>query len=357
MTEKIVVAGALGLSGSAVVAHGESLGWDIVGLSRRTQPASERTTYLGVDLASAESCRALRDVRDVTAVVFCALYESPDLLGGWFDPAHTEINVRMLRNLLDALEGHNPGLRHVTVLQGAKADGVHLGPTHPPAKERQPRHMHPNFYWAQEDLLRERAADARWNWTIFRPQAILGLATGSPMNPLMYLGVYAAISRELGLPLIFPGTGEDVVLEATDARILAGAIAWAMQSPAAANEIFNVTNGDVYTWRGLWPELARVFGMEVGMTQPMPLTKVMRGKDEVWSRIVRRHGLQDIPLDKLVGSGWQTADFALSDRHGARAQLMSTIKIRQAGFGNCMDTIDSYVWWWRELQRSRLLPE
>ena len=65
---------------------------------------------------------------------------------------------------------------------------------------------------------------------------------------------------------------------------------------------------------------------------------------------------QPPPLDALVGSSWQSADFALSDRHGARSQLMSTIKIRQAGFADCIDTVDSYVWWWRDLQRRGLLP-
>ncbi|MGE4240963.1 SDR family oxidoreductase [Ramlibacter sp.] len=354
---KVVVAGALGLIGSSAVAHFESLGWEVVGLSRRAQASSSTTKYMAVDLTSAESCAQLAALRDVDAVVYGALYESPDLLGGWFDPKHTEINTGMLRNLLDALEPGNPGLRHVTAMQGAKAYGVHLGPTHPPLKERAPRHIHPNFYWTQEDLLRERGARRGWKWTVFRPQGILGLATGSAMNPLVYLGVYAAISRELGLPLVFPGTGEDVVLEATDARLLAKAIAWAIDSPSAADEIFNITNGDVYTFRGLWPELARVFGMETGLTQPMPLVKVMSGKDAVWSRIVQRHGLQDIALDTLVGASWQSADFALSDRHGARSQLMSTIKIRQAGFADCIDTVDSYSWWWRDLQKRKLLPD
>jgi nucleoside-diphosphate-sugar epimerase len=328
----------------------------VVGLSRRAHASTGATSYLSVDLTSEASCRQLEGLRDVSAVVYGALHENPDLLGGWFDPRHTETNVGMLRNLLDALEANNPGLRHVTVMQGAKAYGVHLGPTHPPLKERNPRHIHPNFYWAQEDLIRERGARKGWKWTVFRPQGVLGLATGSAMNPLIYLGVYAAISRELGLPLIFPGTGEDVVLEATDARILARAIAWAIGASAAHDEIFNITNGDVYTFRGLWPELARVFGMQVGLTQPMSLVKVMSGKDEVWSRIARRHGMQQIPLDALVGSSWQSADFALSDRLGARSQLMSTIKIRQAGFADCIDTLDSYAWWWRNLQERGVLP-
>jgi hypothetical protein len=37
-----------------------------------------------------------------------------------------------------------------------------------------------------------------------RPEAVCGYAVGNPMNLLMVISVYAAISKELGLPLRFP---------------------------------------------------------------------------------------------------------------------------------------------------------
>ena len=69
----------------------------------------------------------------------------------------------------------------------------------------------------------------------------------SAMNMIAAIGAYAAISRQLGLPLVYPGSGTRVT-EATDARLLARAIAWSGRTPAAANQIFNVANGDVFIW-------------------------------------------------------------------------------------------------------------
>ena len=68
--------------------------------------------------------------------------------------------------------------------------------------------------------------------------------------------------------LFYPGQGHRVT-EAIDVRVLARAIAWAGESPAAAGQIFNVTNGDVLVWQNLWPVIARQFGMEVGLPHPM----------------------------------------------------------------------------------------
>ena len=62
-----------------------------------------------------------------------------------------------------------PGLEHVTLLQGTKAYGGHVGPMVVPGRERAPRHPHENFYWRQEDLLRDMAGGDAFRWTILRP--------------------------------------------------------------------------------------------------------------------------------------------------------------------------------------------
>ncbi len=287
-------------------------------------------------------------------MVYAALYEKPDLTGGWLDDDQIAVNRAMLANLLDAVEPQNPGLRHVALLQGAKAYGVHLGQIPVPARESAPRHIHPNFYWAQEDLLADRQAGTGWSWTILRPQVVFGFAQASAMNMVAAAGAYAAISRELGLPLVYPGIGTRVT-EATDARLLARAIAWAGRTEAAANQTFNVTNGDVFTWENLWPVIARAFRMEVGRPHPMPLSRIMPGRAAAWQAIVARHGLRPLSLDRLVGASWQFADFAFSRTHST-ASLLSTIKIRQAGFGECIDTEASLAWWLADLQERRVLP-
>ena len=353
---KLLVAGALGIIGRAVLAHYENIGgWEIVGLSRRGADFPSKAHFISVDVRDPADCRAkLSELRGVTHVVYAALFEKRNLGQGWLESDQIATNRAMLANLFDAIGANNETLRHVALMQGTKAYGVHLGQIPVPAKESAPRHIHPNFYWAQEDFIRERQQGAAWNWTIFRPQVVIGFAPGSPMNMLAAIGAYAAISRELGLPLIYPGSGHRVT-EATDARLLARAIAWAGQAQAPANETFNVTNGDVFAWENLWPAIARQFGMEVGLPHPMPLTAIMPGKADVWEAIVRKYALAPYALDQLVSSSWQFADFAVS-RTNSSSSLMSTIKIRQAGFGDCIDTEESFIWWLAELQRRRILP-
>jgi nucleoside-diphosphate-sugar epimerase len=84
---------------------------------------------------------------------------------------------------------------------------------------------------------------------------VFGEALGSNMNPIPALGVYAALQRQAGLPLDFPGT-PGFLGEAVDADLLARAMQWAATTPDARNEIFNITNGDVFVMRNVWPTLA-----------------------------------------------------------------------------------------------------
>ncbi len=106
---------------------------------------------------------------------------------------------------------------------------------------------------------------------------IWGEAQGGNMNALPALGVYAALLRAEGQPLHWPG-GAAPISEAVDADLLARVLAWAAIDPSAANETFNVTNGDVYTLRNVWPVLADAFGMEVGDDVPCSLAATMPGR-------------------------------------------------------------------------------
>jgi len=352
----VLIAGAGGLVGRATIDRylGEG-GWDVIALSRRLPEPATGAAHIAVDLADMASCRArLGELRGVTHIVYAALFEKPDLTGGWLEADQISTNLAMLTNLMDAVEPGNPELRHVTLLQGAKAYGVHLGQIPVPARESAPRHIHPNFYWAQEDFLAARQAGKEWGWTIFRPQVVFGFAYPSMMNMVAAVGAYAAISRELGLPLAYPGSGIRVT-EATDARLLARAIAWAGRTPSAFNQTFNVTNGDVFTWENLWPVIARAFAMPVGLPHPMPLARIMPGHSGTWDKIVARHGLRPLTLDGLVSGSWQFADFAFSRTHST-SSLLSTIKIREAGFGDCIDTEASLAWWLAHMQEQKILP-
>ncbi|MEJ7929380.1 SDR family oxidoreductase [Ramlibacter sp. AN1015] len=357
-TKTLLIAGATGIVGNAAIEHFCSQpGWRVVALSRRTPPPREGVTHISVDLTDGAGCRAaLAQCPGITHVLYAALYEKPSLLAGWTDDEQIRINEGMLRNLLDALEQTAPGLQHVTVLQGTKAYGSHVGRVPVPAKERWPRMRHPIFYWQQEDLLRERQSRAAWNFTVLRPQIVLGYALASPMNIVAAIGAYAAIQRELGRPLAFPGGGR-YVNACSDSRLIAQAVEFAGASPAAANETFNVVNGDVLVWHDIWPAIAAHLGMEAGEAQPMKLAEEMPRHEDVWARVVERHGLQPLSLAELINSSWQFADrnFAYGQDH-PDDRVVSPIKLRQAGFAGCQDTEDSILYWLTRMREARLLP-
>jgi PRISE-like Rossmann-fold domain len=114
----------------------------------------------------------------------------------------------MLANTVEVVERSSPTLRKVLLVEGAKFYGAHLGAYKTPAKETDPRHMPPNFYYDQEDYLVERSTGKMWSWTAFRPSSICGFAVGNPMNMATVIAVYASLCREMGLPLRFPGSTE-----------------------------------------------------------------------------------------------------------------------------------------------------
>jgi nucleoside-diphosphate-sugar epimerase len=352
----ILIAGATGVVGAAAVEHFAGLpDWEVVAVSRRALEAPAGVRHLRVDLADADACKtAMSALRGVTHVLYAALYEKSDLIGGWRDREQMDVNLAMLRNLLDSLEGQP--LRHLTLLQGAKAYGVHLAQAPVPAKERAPRHPHENFYWLQEDLVRARQAGADWTYTILRPQIVLGHAQGNPMNVVAALGAYAAVMRELGEPLSFPGGGRHVN-GASDSRLIARAVEFAGTSSAARGETFNVVNGDVLCWHDVWASIARHFEMPFGEPRPLRLAEEMPKHEAVWSRIVEKSGLLPGTLGQLVNSSWQYADRVFA--YGIATPndtVMSPIKLRQHGFHACQDTEDSLLYWLGRMQELKLLP-
>lgn len=352
----VLVLGALGLLGRAAVEHFAARGWRVIGVARRTPDFDSPARFLSLDLQDAGACRAAAPaLADVTHVVYAALYEKPDLVRGWRERDQIDTNMAMLRNAFAAL-GEARGLRHVSLLQGTKAYGVHVGPVPVPAKERWPRHPHENFYWEQEDWLRARCRNADWSFTILRPQAVLGHAVGSPMNIMAAIGAYAAIRRELGLALAWPGGGR-FVTSLSDSALFARALEWAATDPRCAGETYNVTNGDAIVWQDLWPAIAADFGMGLGPDEPACLAETMPRHAEVWDRIAARHDLRPLGLDRLIGSSWQFADRTFAQGLAAPpSAVMSTIKARQHGFADCVDTEDCVLGWLARMRREKVMP-
>src|SRR3954447_19704053 len=180
------------------------------------------------DLTDADAtAAALRDAADTTHVFYAALAPDPDLA------TEAARNAAMLGNLLDGLETASAPLQRVIIYQGFKIYGIHLGAKVPtPARESDPPHMPPNIYLAQEAQLRKRAERSSWDYVALRPDVVVGDIYGNPMNIALVIGVFAEISRALGIPMRFPGTDAAYrqLVQVTDAGLLARASAWAATS-------------------------------------------------------------------------------------------------------------------------------
>ncbi len=358
----VLVVGATGVAGEAALHHfAAAPDWHAIGLSRRQPEAAPEGSFqhLGVDLSDPQACAEAADsLCAVTHVIFAAVAEKPGLVEGWRDPAQMQLNLALLSNLLNPLCERATGLRHVALLQGAKAYGAHVGHTPPlPAREDAPRDRHENFYWLQEDFVREKAAKFGFHWTIFRPQVIIGAATGAAMNPLLPLAAYAAIRKEEGRPFSYPG-GAIQIAELVDAGLLAEAFEWAAQVDTAKNQVFNFTNGDVFAWRDAWPALADALEIDNGPEQRLRLATYLVERAEIWDSIVRKHQLRRLSLQQFLGQSHHYGDILIRPdaTQIAYPTLLSTIKIRRAGFTACVDSHASLRHWIGVLRQRRLIP-
>ena len=359
MRNKVLVAGASGLIGVAAIESFLSAGWDVVGISRRKPnlPSGREFDFISADLRDERAARqALSPLANVTHVAYAAIYENAnDLVSGWSNADQIKINNAMLHNVIEPLVSGGAALKHVSILQGTKAYGVHLHPIAIPARESDPRDDHANFFFDQQDYVRDAGAKHGFTYTVLRPQLVTGETQGA-LNVLPAIGVYAAIRREKGEPFSFPG-GPSFVWEAADAKLVGQVMVWAAQSPQAANEIFNVTNGDVFEWRSVWPGLAATLGVHTGADMPMSVAAYIEKNSDVWHQIVAKSNLRSRNLRELVGQGDQHADFAFAygAPEGPRA-FVSTIKLRQAGFTKTIDTEQAFRSALQSLIERKLLP-
>jgi nucleoside-diphosphate-sugar epimerase len=347
--KKALVAGALGVSGRALVDHLVALGdWEVIGLSRRKPEFPTPATYRSVDLLDRAAVDALLgEVGDVTHLFYAALQTRNNV----FDEVAP--NLAMLRNTVEAVERTSKRFRKVVLIEGAKYYGGHLGPYKTPAKEDDPRHMPPNFYYDQEDYLKSRSSGKDWSWTALRPSCICGFAVGNPMNMATVIAVYAAICRELALPLRYPGTvrAYGMLGEMTDAELLAKAMVWAGENPSCDGEAFNITNGDFHRWENTWPRLAEFFQLPYAPPQRLPLAQFLSDKEPIWRALVAKFNLLDYSFQDAAAWPFGEAIFNLE------YDVMSdTTKARQFGFHEGIDTEKMLIRLFTEFQKMRFIP-
>lgn len=346
-TRTALVAGANGIIGKALMHElTASKGWRARALSRRPHGSSQA---IAADLTDPDATRAaLAQAHDITHLFYAALAPQPSLAD------EDRVNGSMLRNLLDGLEAAGAPLERVVLYQGAKVYGVHLGPVPAPFYEDEnPRHIGPNFYFSQEDELRGRADRGGAAWSILRPDVVVGDAAGNAMNIAMVIGAYAALCRVEGAAFRFPGPThvyEGVFAQVTDASALGRASLWAATSDAARGQAFNYVH-EPFRWRRVWEKLAVTLDLPLGPPMPMRLATHMADKKPVWARLVVEQGLSELPYEKAVG--WSFGDFVF---HSDFDLVSDMGKIRRAGFGESVDSVEALIAAIRRLQEAKVLP-
>ena len=349
MRKKALVAGALGVTGRTLVNHLISLDdWEVIGISRRNPEFRSKAQFIAVDLLDRSELESrLQDIHNITHIFYAALQPAPDFL------AEIRPNLAMLSNVVEAVEGISRSFRKVVLIEGAKFYGAHFGPYKTPAKESDPRHMPPNFYYNQEDYLKAHSTGKKWSWTALRPSCICGFAVGNPMNMATVIAVYAALCKEMKLPLRYPGsaTAYRALMEMTDAELLAKAIVWAGENDHCNGEAFNITNGDFNRWENLWPRLAEFFEMDYAAPQRFPLAQFMSDKESVWNNLVKKHQLLEYRFQEAAA--WPFAEAIFNLEYDV---MSDTMKARRFGFHECVETEEMLFRLCAEFQKMRFVP-
>ena len=339
-----LVVGVTGISGNNLARYLRDAGWEVAGVSR--------SAGIAVDITDAAATRTALAVVRPTHLFFTTWSRQDS------ERENIRVNGAMLRNVLDALE-HAP-LRHAALVTGLKH---YLGPFEAyaqakpdtPFVEAQPRLPYENFYYEQEDILFAAAERRGFTWSVHRPHTMIGWALGNAMNMGVTLALYGTICRETGRPFVFPGSPEQYegVTDVTDARLLARQLLWAATTPAAADQAFNIVNGDVFRWKRMWGVLASGIGVEAAPYpgHATPLVEQMRDAGPIWEEIVRRHGLESYALESLA-SWWHTD----ADLGRTLETFTGMNKSRRFGFLDHQDSAESFLDVIERLRAERVIP-
>lgn len=347
-----LVLGVTGVTGTPFAEQLLAAGWTVLGVSRRPpdlKPGTPlaRFRHLPIDLQDGAAVEvALRSAPGITHVFHCANAGSGDA------------RLRMMRNLLDALERLAPGFRNISLLQGMKYYGCHLGAFRTPAREDDPRPAENAFYNDEEDLIRRRQAVSAWSWTALRPHSVCGYAAGNPINLALAIAIYGSLKRELGEPFSFPATAACFrsLFQVMDAEMLARAAIHVATTPACANTVFNVSNGDIFRWQNIWPSLANFFGLEAEGPGEAPLANFFARHRDLWEWLARKHDLRSFPYDRLPI--WVRGDYtAPNSRFAAEYDIIAdTVKIKRAGFAEAESSEAMFLRLFARYRADRIIP-
>lgn len=350
MTRKVaLIAGVGGMCGSNMAQMLHATGeWDVIGVSRGAPELGSWLRHIPADLLDAADAKArITGIEDVTHVFYAAL------LNGRTLEEENALNTRLLVNFIDAALPRIRNLQHVHVLEGVKWYGYHLGAYRTPAREDDPPCVPAYFYEAQHAHVLKAQRGQSWTWSTTRPGAVCGYANGARINLMTVIAAYATIMKALGLPLYFPGDRAtyDALTFTTDVGLLNRAMLWASTDARAANQAFNIGNGDAFRWNFMWARIAGMFGMPAGPVKTMRLVAFMADKAGLWAGLQERHGLAATDLFRLAP--WGYADTVFS-RNWDNA--ISTVKANRHGFTEMIDSEDMMRRIFGEFRARRVIP-
>ncbi|KAI1429825.1 NAD(P)-binding protein [Xylaria sp. FL1777] len=204
--------------------------------------------------SAGEIAKSLLHILPVTHIFWCVYLADLD------EGEAARINGAILSNFLTAL----------------KNAGVHQGQPKNPMTEDDPGFLFwleqedcpPNFYYTQQRILEKAADDAgnSWSWTVTYAQDVIGFARANFINPMLSLGLYCAVSKEIEYSRpVFPGNKNNYLAfnDWTSARHHVEFCLWAGKTQNANDQRFNVVNGDVQSWQDLWLRLAKSYGCTI----------------------------------------------------------------------------------------------
>jgi nucleoside-diphosphate-sugar epimerase len=365
-------------------------------LSFFTEEQRSRIHHVSIDLSSsAEKIAEVLQASHVSAeYVFYYAYLPPKTDKSAMDPSTAgdlvESNVPPFQNFLDALPIAQIKPKRILLQTGGKNYGLHIGRVRRPLLESdpQPRHLSPNFYYPQEDILRSFCeAHPETSWNRIMPAGIIGATENASMNTFLNFGLYASIQAHKKEPITFGSDLEAWQFEVchSTARLTGYLSEWAVLEEQCANQAFNAHDGGSFSFDRFFYELARWYGVpEVCGPETdeskFKVTTFAGGKAGPLGYgppflFKQSFQLADWAKDPLNKKAWEemmaqsngqltknvydadTNDFSMADFATLPFGQLSLNKVRRFGFCGYVDTLESIFEMFQDMEKLGMLPQ
>ena len=251
-----------------------------------------------------------------------------------------ERNQIWMGNVLDALKETGASLQVFMLGTGGKHYGMHLGPSlwsgyQCPFDEDKTKCPGPLSYFDAQDYIRERAKKDGFTWNEVRPTFIIGLCPELTLATQSFgiaLATYALIMKAQGKNLMFPGSVKsyDAKINLCTSEKIAEIAVWSTEGHP--NQAYNVVSCPAFSWRQVWPKIAKWFGMEsVDPIHPLQgeNTALMMGEDAplIWGHLQKKYDLVAHDFACLLNN-----DFLDKSFMAGYDSVFSVDKLRRDGF-------------------------